>query len=115
MNMDDYQQLTATTAVYPDAGYGSAAGVEYVLLGLLGEAGELANKYKKFLRGDVSGPDALDKIKDILGPELGDVLWYVSQLSTELGFELSDLAKKNLDKLADRKQREVLKGSGDYR
>jgi NTP pyrophosphatase (non-canonical NTP hydrolase) len=47
--------------------------------------------------------------------ELGDVLWYVAQLSSELGFELNAVAEANLSKLASRSARNVIGGSGDHR
>ena len=62
-------------------------------------------------RGGVFGPE----VRDYLRLELGDVLWYVAQLATELGLDLEDVAGANLAKLADRADRNVIAGSGDRR
>ena len=82
-------------------------------MGLVSEAGEVAGKVKKIFR-DNKG--MISKItQQELAKELGDVLWYVSQLSTELGLSLDDIAVKNIEKLRSRKKRGKLKGSGDNR
>lgn len=114
MNFLDYQHGTAKTAIYPGAGNkDSVEGLSYVVLGLVGEAGELANKTKKILRDDngLIGDTARAKLAD----ELSDVFWYASQLATQLGVRLEDVARQNLAKLADRAHRGVLQGSGDSR
>lgn len=110
MDLNEYQAATARTAIYPGAGGRNANGINYAILGLIGEGGELANAWKKGVR-DGDGVLAREKLRY----ELGDVLWYVSQLATELGMELEQVAKANLEKLQDRKERNVLKGSGDKR
>ena len=104
MEFDEYQTEARKTAVYPPD-----VGLQYTTLGLAGEAGEVANKVKKVLRGD----GAIDK--NAIQGELGDVLWYISNLATELGISMDDIAKENLAKLRDRMARGVLKGSGDNR
>ena len=78
---------------------------------LVGEAGEVANKAKKILRGDYQAKD----IQEQIAGELGDVLWYLAMVAYEFDLSLEDIAQANLDKLASRKQRGVLKGSGDTR
>lgn len=84
----------------------------YVVLGLTGEAGEVANKAKKVLRGDVD----LDEARDGLAKEVGGVFWYgVGQLPRELGVTPEEIAQDNLDILRDRQERGVIKGSGDER
>ena len=80
---------------------------------MCGEAGEVADKVKKVLR-DRQGNFSPEVIAD-LQLELGDVLWYVAQLATELGLELEQIAQANLDKLASRAARNVIGGSGDRR
>lgn len=104
MGFDLYQEKAATTAIYP-----RDAHTLYPILGLLGEAGELANKYKKVIR-DGAVVDREDYAK-----ELGDILWYLSVVATDLKISLGYIADQNLKKLADRQARGVLGGSGDNR
>lgn len=110
MDFKTYQSATAETAIYP--GRGTVTGLLYTGLGL-GEAGEVQGKIKKVLRDD-DGVVTDEKRNAILG-ELGDVMWYLSQTCTELGIDLEEVALNNLEKLASRKQRGTLKGSGDER
>lgn len=109
MDFKEYQTKSRETAMYPDLGKNFV----YPTLGLSGEAGEIAEKVKKVLR-DSNGVVS-DEIRELIKKELGDVLWYVSQLSSEFGFELNDVAELNIQKLLDRKTRGVLQGSGDNR
>lgn len=109
MTFQEYQDQALTTAAYPDMGNNFI----YPTLGLSGETGEVAEKIKKVIRdngGVLTAEIKLDLIK-----ELGDVLWYISQLSWELGYNLDEVATKNLDKLADRQMRGVIGGNGDNR
>ncbi len=105
----DYQTRSRTTAIYPDAG----SNFVYPTLGLAGEAGEVAEKIKKVLRD--KGGKIDDETRAAVEKELGDVLWYVAQLATELGLGLDRVAEANLAKLASRKDRGLLGGSGDNR
>lgn len=109
MDFQVYQERCRATARYPDAGTNPI----YPTLGLCGEAGEVADKVKKVLR-DRQGSFSPEVIAD-LELELGDVLWYLAQLATELGLELEQIAQTNLDKLASRAARNVIGGSGDKR
>lgn len=95
---DEYQKRAAATAVYPQSTLFNR--ISYVTLGLVGEAGEVANKVKKIYRDDNSTITP-DRRGDIMW-ELGDVVWYVAQLCTELHLSLEDVMKANLDKLATR-------------
>ena len=109
MELNDYQRESRKTALYPDVGNTAI----YPTLGLVGEAGEVADKVKKILR-DKKG--VFDKnSKDAIKFELGDVLWYISQLASELGYELEEVANTNLQKLNSRKSRGKIQGSGDNR
>ena len=109
MNFDDYQQKAKLTNTMTD----SDLAPMYFTLGLTGEAGEIAEKVKKIIRnqgGDFSQLDREDITK-----ELGDVLWYLAMLADNFGVSLSDVAEKNLAKLADRQARGVIKSTGDNR
>ena len=109
MEFSEYQKLSRETAVYPNAG----SNYIYPTLGLSGEAGEVAEKIKKAIR-DCGG--VVDEARRTeIEKELGDVLWYVAQLASELGLSMDTVARKNIDKLFSRKARNVLTGSGDNR
>lgn len=108
MNIDSYQVMAVSTAIYP-----SEHGLAYTALGLAGEAGECAEKVKKVLR-DNNGLIDQDR-RAALKKELGDVLWYLANLAQELGYNLSDIAEENVRKLKSRQQRGVLTGDGDNR
>lgn len=109
MTFKEYQKKSRKTAIYPDKGKNFI----YPTLGLAGEAGEVAEKMKKVIR-DKGGK--IDKnTKEEISKELGDVLWYVSQLATELGLSLEKITFDNIEKLKSRQKRGKLKGSGDNR
>lgn len=108
MNLDNYQFKAIETAIYP-----VDIGLAYTILGLNGEAGELANNYKKVLRDNNGNLTLIARAK--LADELGDCLWYVAMIATELGLSLSAIADKNISKLAARKLNNTLYGSGDER
>lgn len=109
MDLNGYQQAARTTARYPDVGQNPI----YPTLGLAGEAGEVADKVKKVLR-DADGCFD-EQIREDLKLELGDVLWYVAQLASELDLSLESVAAANLEKLSSRARRGMLGGSGDRR
>jgi NTP pyrophosphatase (non-canonical NTP hydrolase) len=109
MNLDDYQQRARGTARYPVIGHP----VIYPALGLTNEAGEVAGKIKKIFRDKNGLIDEADV--QALKAELGDVLWYLAQLSSELGLSLSEIAEHNLEKLRDRLSRGTIHGDGDDR
>jgi len=96
----DYHETSFNRLVYP-------------VLGLVGEAGEIANKIKKGAR-DNAGQMAYPT-EDEIADETGDVLWYVARIARELKVALGDIAAFNLDKLFSRKERGVIGGSGDNR
>jgi NTP pyrophosphatase (non-canonical NTP hydrolase) len=111
MQLCSFQELSAETAVYPDKG--NIHGLMYVALGLSGEAGEVANKVKKIKR-DNGGVLTDHHITELSG-ELGDVLWYLAQIATELGLDLCDVATDNRIKLLSRQERGRIQGNGDTR
>ena len=108
MDFKEYQSSARTTAIYP-----TKFNIIYPALGLCGEAGETAEKIKKWLRG--GGETLTDEQLQLIKKEIGDVLWYVANLSEDLGFSMDEIAKENINKLLDRKERGVLHGSGDNR
>lgn len=83
------------------------------VFGLVGESGEVAEKFKKLIRDKQGALSQEDK--DELVKELGDILWYVNSVAHLLGSDIEEVATRNLDKLASRKQRGKLHGSGDNR
>jgi NTP pyrophosphatase (non-canonical NTP hydrolase) len=116
MDMDKYQTESLKTAVYP-----KGQGKLYTVLGLANEAGEAAGVVKKIIRQDVYLPSCLteeenDRMnQEKIIAELGDVLWYLAAVAKEYNLKMSDVAQYNLDKLKDRAERGVIKGSGDNR
>lgn len=109
MDFTEYQKLTGETAIYP----GRGNNYTYPVLGLAGEAGEVAEKFKKLLRDKGGVID--DEFRATVKKELGDVLWYVSAISSELDLSMDDVAQANIEKLFGRKERGTLQGSGDNR
>ena len=108
MTFEEYQKEAQKTALYPEA-----YRLVYPALGLAGEAGELANKVKKVLRDH--GGRLSEEAREAILAELGDVLWYVAQVATDLGESLEAVAQANLAKLRSRKERGRLGGDGDDR
>ena len=121
MTMTEYQKRTHETAVFPtcfvedrkDDNNMVETRWVYCALGLVGESGEVAEKLKKVLR-DNNGVISKDT-KNLIAKELGDVLWYLATMCTELGLNLQDVAENNLVKLAARKTGGKLHGDGDTR
>lgn len=109
MTFEEYQKESQKTARYPVIG----APYVYPTLGLVGEAGEVAEKVKKILRDHGGVLD--EEKKNEITKELGDVLWYLAQLAVTLDISLEEVAQKNLEKLFSRKERGVLHGDGDDR
>ena len=106
MHFNEYQRAAAETAIYPE-------GLTYPALGLCGEAGEVAELVKKMIRDDagVLTPERRANLKK----ELGDVLWYVSEVARQAGLELNEIALVNIDKLARRAQEGKINGDGSER
>ena len=116
---DEYEEDTSVTAAYPDLHIIIDGGKPihvpwlYPLLGLMGESGEVCEKFKKILReeGGHIGPDKYLEIEK----EAGDIIWYLDKLAKSLGTNLATIAKINVDKVLSRLKRGVVKGSGDNR
>jgi len=109
MDFSDYQTRSRTTAQYPSIGHP----VIYPTLGLANEAGEVAGKVKKIFRD--KGGEINAETRETLASELGDVLWYLAQVCTELEISLDEVAEHNLAKLLDRQRRGKIRGDGDNR
>ena len=103
MNFKEYQTKAVSFAVYP-----ATHKVLYPTLGLCGEAGEVAEKVKKQVRDNKFDRHETAK-------ELGDVLWYLTNLANDLGYSLVEIAENNIEKLESRQERGVIQGSGDNR
>jgi NTP pyrophosphatase (non-canonical NTP hydrolase) len=99
----EYQRKAVSFAIYP-----ATHKVLYPALGLCGETGEVAEKVKKQVRDGVFNRHEVAK-------ELGDVLWYLSNLANDIGYNLDEIADINIEKLTSRKNRNKIKGSGDNR
>lgn len=102
ISLNGYQDEARKTAIYPDL-----VALDYTILGLCGECGELANLRKKHLRKPLQGSNRYVHAEDLarraaLADELGDVLWYLSQVAHELGYDLETIARMNMKKLAAR-------------
>lgn len=110
MTFDEYQKRALTTALRSGS---KQLDTTHWVLGIVGESGEIAEKYKKIIRdknGKISKQEKQEFVK-----EIGDVLWHLAILAQELGFSFEDVAALNIQKLADRNQRGKIKGSGDNR
>ena len=105
MDMNEYQGLAKRTAMYPRHGKGN---IMYTILGLCGEAGEVANKVKKVERD--YGGILTDEMRDRLMDELGDTLWYIAMAALELGVPLDTIAKGNITKLMRRSEANTIHG-----
>jgi len=110
MTFDEYQKRALTTVISQNDSFKDTL---HWVLGINGEAGEVAEKVKKIIRdknGVISDEDKLE-----LAKELGDVLWYLAVFAHDLGVPLDNIAEQNLAKLQSRKARGVLGGAGDNR
>ncbi len=113
MNLDKYQKRAAEFDLFESSVDLKSPGFLEKVLGITGEAGEVADKVKKIIRD--KGGYASDDDKASIAKELGDVLWYVANVARYLGVPLSKIADGNIDKLASRKKRNKLHGEGDNR
>ena len=111
MNFDEYQTLASRTANFKgrDAEYA----LMYLCMGLAGESGEVIEKIKKIIRN--KDGELLPEDKRLLSHELGDVMWYLSQLARQLDIPFSEVAQANIQKLEDRAGRNVIISEGDTR
>ena len=126
-SLDEYQRRTQDTAVYP--GQGAFSGATYAAMALNEEAGEVAGKVAKFIRKSSGWNELLnygigsdpynehypEELLLAVSKELGDVLYQAARVAEEFGLNLSDIATENIERLADRKKRDVIIGEGDNR
>jgi NTP pyrophosphatase (non-canonical NTP hydrolase) len=112
MQLDEYQKAAGQTAIYPDRGNN----IVYPILGLVGETGEICEKLKKEIRDQGNTKLILTQSKrQEIVKEMGDVLWYLSELAANFGVTLEEVGAMNIKKLKERKEKGTLKGSGDDR
>lgn len=104
----DYDKFVKDTWVGNKLGADDLRDLFICTTGLAGEAGEVSEKLKKFVRDDTLDVDNLVK-------ELGDVLYYLVTIGHRFGFSLEDIQNANVDKLVGRMQRGTMRGSGDNR
>ena len=102
-----YREFTRDTAQYP-----KDVEMEYLMIGLANEVGEVLGKYKKHLRGDMM---ALEDFRSKLIDELGDVLWYITRILDTLDVGMYEVMKRNVEKLSKRMIENTIKGDGDNR
>jgi len=107
MTFNEYQALAKTTAIYPEN-----LKLIYPTLGLAGETGEVVEKVKKLLRG---GDEPTPEFVDSVTKELGDVLWYLATIASDLGIPFDQVVATNVTKIQSRQARGVLHGAGDER
>lgn len=109
MTFREYQLKAKETANFPDQDLIFV----YTALGLAGEAGEVAEKIKKIWRDKNKQINETDRAE--IKKEMGDVLWYLSQLAENLGIDFDDVAQTNINKTQSRLARNLINGSGDNR
>jgi len=109
MEFNEYQKFARTTAIYPNIGNN----LWYPALGLSGESGEVAEKIKKLYRDDKGIVSENKKVE--VCKELGDCLWYIASIASELNLTLDDVAEINVLKLSKRVVDNTVHGSGDNR
>lgn len=109
MNFQEYQEKSRKTAIYPEVGKNFL----YPVLGIAGESGEVAEKVKKIFREKNGIVD--EEARQAIVKELGDLLWYMAQLASELGISFDEVAEKNIVKTQSRMERGTLLGDGDNR
>ncbi len=106
MDFNEYIAKTLDTAIYPES-----RAVEYCMLGLASEVGEVTSVRKKAIRDNFSYSEEREKVSK----ELGDVMWYIAQLMYHYDLEFEQVLEANIAKLSLRKERGTLKGDGDDR
>ena len=111
MEFNEYQDLASRTADFKDRS--PEYKIMYSCMGLAGETGEVIEKVKKVIRNH--GGKMSEEQREAIKQEIGDVLWYLSQVARFCDIALDDAAKANVEKLADRRARGVIRSEGDKR
>jgi len=109
MDFNEYQKKAWETAIYPRKG----ENLSYPALGLGGEVGEVIEKIKKIIRND--NQDVSEEKKQELIKEMGDLLWYLAAVATELKVDLNDVVENNISKIKNRQEKGTIHGPGDNR
>lgn len=109
MLASDYQKATDDFAIYDKEN-----AIDYLILGLVSEAGEVAGKMAKYYRGDY-GDEPFPKLSEDVDKEIGDCLWMISQYCNETNTTIGALMEMNIAKLKDRRERGKIQGNGDER
>lgn len=117
LTFHEYQEHCLSTASYPHIEGVGTHNLVYPAMGLAGESGEYLDKVKKNWRnnGSMTADNLSEEQRVEFAKELGDVLWYLTASAEELGYSLIDVAELNIKKLADRRERGVIKSEGDNR
>ena len=113
MKFNEYQSKAIKFDLFKNNASICGNGFLEKVLGLVGEAGETADKFKKIIR-DKNGAIS-DEDRTAIMKELGDVLWYISSIASYLGLSLDDVAQMNIKKLDERDKHNSLHGEGDDR
>ena len=111
MEFNEYQKRASTTADF--SGRPGEYPLMYSCMGLAGETGEVIEKVKKVMRNN--GGKMTEEQREAIKQEIGDVLWYLSQVARFCDIAFDDAAKANVEKLADRRARGVIRSEGDAR
>ena len=109
MNFEEYQKSAYQFAEYEDR--------IYPVLGLAEEVGELTTFFAKDKRGDYMFMDEEELVRRMRAAkkEVGDVLWMLAAICTDMNWSLDQIAMENIAKLTSRKLENTIKGEGDDR
>lgn len=113
MTFDEYQKQALTTAYTNPKHKDTLMDQTVWAMGIVGEAGEVIEKWKKMVAYN-EGKITDEFLQDIK-KELGDIVWYIAVLANSLDISFEEIMEVNLNKLKDRKERNVIKGKGDNR
>lgn len=109
--MREFQEKTRLMAVYHDSVIEGTDRIEYCILGINDEAGEVAGALKKYMRGDYGEEEMVRRVRK----EAGDVLWYVARLFDELKLDMDSEAWQLITHLLRRQEEGKLRGDGSDR